>query len=166
MRPADRDRWWRFIQRTLGERDDVVIQPIGGWSELGNPDFPFERLWDGCLDVVLVADGDNGRDWSRPDRPLSPVGVSLIKRLEAIGIRGFVLQRYGLENYFSKAAVQAVFGPAVAQHFPLPDDAKGADVPGYSKGRNGEIAAAMTLNDLLGSDLHHILQEIKQRVEW
>ncbi len=155
-----------FIQRTIGDRDDVVIQPIGGWSELGNPDFPFERLWDGCLDVVLVADGDNGRDWSRPDRPLSPVGAALSKRLEAIGVRGFVLQRYGLENYFSKAAVQAVLGPAVAQHFPLADDAKAVTVPGYSKGRNGEIAAAMTLDDLHGTDLHHILQEIKQRVEW
>jgi hypothetical protein len=47
----------------------------------------------------------------------------------------------------------------------LADDAKGADVPGYSKGRNGEIAAAMTLDGLRGSDLHYILQEIKQRVE-
>jgi hypothetical protein len=155
-----------FIERTIGERDDVVIQPIGGWSELGNPDFPLERLWDGCLDILLIADGDNGRDWSRPERPLSPVGAALIKRLEALGVTGFVLQRYGLENYFSKAAVQAVLGPAVAQHFPLADDAKGADVPGYSKGRNGEIAAAMTLDDLRGSDLHFILQEIKQRVEW
>lgn len=155
-----------FIQQAIGKRDDVVIQSIGGWSELRNLDFPFERLWDGCLDVILVADGDNGRDWNRPGRPLSSDGADLFKRLDAIGVTGFVLQRYGLENYFTRAAVDAVLGPAVAQHFPLPDDGRAGDVPGYPKGRNGDIAAAMTLADLSGSDLHDILNEIRKRVEW
>jgi hypothetical protein len=155
-----------FIQAVIGKRDDVVIQPIGGWSELRNPEFPFERLWDGCLDVVLIADGDNGRDWSRPGRPLSNDGAELLRRLNTIGVTGFVLQRYGLENYFTRAAVDAVLGAAVAQHFPLADDGKAGDVPGYPKGRNGDIAAAMTFADLSGSDLHDILNEIRKRVEW
>lgn len=155
-----------FIQQAIGKRDDIVIQPIGGWSELRNPDFPFERLWDGCLDVILIADGDNGRDWNRPGRPLSTDGADLLRRLDAIGVTGFVLQRYGLENYFTRAAVDAVLGAAVGQHFPLADDAKAGDVPGYPKGRNGDIAAAMTLADLSGSDLHDILNEIRKRVEW
>ena len=155
-----------FIQQAIGKRDDVVIQPIGGWSELRNPDFPFERLWDGCLDVILIADGDNGRDWNRPGRPLSTDGADLLRRLDAIGVTGFVLQRYGLENYFTRAAVDAVLGAAVAQHFPLADDGKAGDVPGYPKGRNGDIAAAMTLADLSGSDLYDILNEIRKRVEW
>jgi hypothetical protein len=46
------------------------------------------------------------------------------------------------------------------------DDKATTDVLGYSKGRNGEIAAAMTLGDLRGSDLHDRLGEVKQRVEW
>ncbi len=155
-----------FIQQAIGRRDDVVIQPIGGWSELRNSAFPFERLWDGCLDVILIADGDNGRDWSRPGRPLSADGANLLRRLEAIGVKGFVLQRYGLENYFTRAAVDTVLGTVIAQYFPLADDAKALEVPGYPKGRNGDIAAAMTLTDLSGSDLHDILNEIRKRVEW
>lgn len=155
-----------FIQQTIGRRDDVVIQPIGGWSELRNSDFPFERLWDGCLDVILIADGDNGRDWGRPSRPLSTDGADLLRRLQAIGVTGFVLQRYGLENYFTRAAVDTVLGTTIAQHFPLADDAKALDVPGYPKGRNGDIAAAMTLAELSGSDLYDILNEIRKRVEW
>ena len=76
-----------FIQQAIGKRDDVVIQPIGGWSELRNPDFPFERLWDGCLDVILIADGDNGRDSeSALGRPLSTDGADLLRRLDAIGV--------------------------------------------------------------------------------
>lgn len=124
------------------------------------------HLWDGCLDVILIADGDNGRDWSRPGHPLSSDGAGLLKRLDAIRITGFVLQRYGLENYFTRAAVDAVLGAAVAQHFSLADDAKAGDVPGYPKARNGDIAAAMTLADLSGSDLHDILNEIRKRAEW
>jgi hypothetical protein len=77
-----------------------------------------------------------------------------------------VLQRYGLENYFTRAAVDAVLGAAVAQHFPLADDGRAGDVPGYPKGRNGDIAAAMTLAELSGSDLYEILNEIRMRVEW
>lgn len=155
-----------FIQQAIGKRDDVVIQPIGGWSELRNPDFPVERLWDGCLDVILIADGDNGRDWTRAGRPLSSDGADLLRRLDAIGVTGFVLQRYGLENYFTRAAVDAVLGAAIAQHFPLADDGKAGDVPGYPKGRNGDIAAKMTLADLSGSDLHDILNEIRKRADW
>ena len=131
-----------------------------------NPDFPFKRLWDGCLDVILIADGDNGRDWSRPGLPLSTDGADLLRRLQAIGVTGFVLQRYGLENCFTRAAVDTVLGTTIAQYFPLADDAKALDVPGYPKGRNGDIAAAMTLADLSGSDLHDILNEIRKRVEW
>lgn len=50
--------------------------------------------------------------------------------------------------------------------FSLADDAKAGDVPGYPKARNGDIAAAMTLADLSGSDLHDILNEIRKRAEW
>jgi len=153
-----------FVRKAIGDRDDVVLQSIGGWSELSNPDWPLERLWDGCLDVVVIADGDNGRDWTRADRPLSQIGTILMKRLEAVGVTGFVLKRYGLENYFSRAAVEAVLGPSVARQFPLGDETRASDIPGYSKGSNGRIADNMSLDDLKNTDLCEILEEIRRRV--
>lgn len=153
-----------FVRKAIGYRDDVVLQSIGGWSELSNPDWPLERLWDGCLDVVVIADGDNGRDWTRAERPLSQIGMALMRRLEAVGVTGFVLKRYGLENYFSRAAVAAVLGPSVADHFPLGDETRASDIPGYSKGSNGRIADNMSLDDLKNTDLFEILQEISRRV--
>ncbi len=154
-----------FVMKAIGEREDVVLQPIGGWGELSNPNWPLERLWDGCLDVVVIADGDNGRDWTRADRALSDVGKSLMKRLEDVGVTGFVLNRYGIENYFSKAAVEAVLGPIVAQHFPLPDSAPASGIPGYSKDSNGRIAEHMLLDHLKGTDLADILEELRRRVD-
>lgn len=154
-----------FVKASIGERDDVVLQPIGGWGELSNPNWPLERLWDGCLDVIVVADGDNGRDWNRTDRPLSDAGKALIKRLTAVGITGFVLNRYGLENYFSTTAVEAVLGTAVGQHFPLADSGAASAVVGYSKDSNGAIAERMILGDLKGTDLYDILEEVRQRVD-
>jgi hypothetical protein len=137
-----------FVAKAIGQRDDVVLQSIGGWGELGNVDWPLERLWDGCLDVVVIADGDNGRDWTRPERPLSEPGRSLMKRLNAVGVTGFILTRYGIEDYFSKAAVEALLGPAVAQSFPLADSARAGDISGYTKDSNSRIAEQMTLDDL------------------
>jgi len=90
-------------------------------------------LWQAAGQGLALGDGDNGRDWSRPARPLSADGATLIKPLEVIGVRGFVLQQYGLENYFSKAAVQAVLGLAVAQYFLWPTMPRPTEVPGYSK---------------------------------
>jgi hypothetical protein len=154
-----------FIRAAIGERDDVVLQPIGGWAELSNPNWPLDRLWDGCLDVIVVADGDNGRDWSKADRPLSETGKVLMKRLATVGITGFVLNRYGLENYYSKAAVEAVLGSAVAHAFPLADNGPANAIAGYSKDSNGAIAERMTLDDLKGTDLYDVLEEIRKRVD-
>jgi hypothetical protein len=64
---------------------------------------------------VVIADGDNGRDRARFDRPLSEAGRILTKRLEAVSVTGFVLKRYGIEDYFYKAAVEAVLGAVVAR---------------------------------------------------
>ncbi len=153
-----------FVEKAIGRRDDVVLQPIGGWNELSNEDWPVERLWDGCLDVVLIADGDNGRDWTKPDRPLSESGRSLTGRLEAAGVAGFILNRYGIENYFTKGAVETVAGPTVAQSFPLGDSVRAGDIAGYSKDNNKQIAQAMALDDLKGTDLYTVLQELQQRV--
>ncbi len=154
-----------FVKKQIGERDDVVFQPIGGWGELSNPNWPLERLWDGCLDVLVIADGDNGRDWSHPDRPLSDAGKALMKRLEAVGITGFVLKRYGLENYFSKRAVEAVLGSAVAHSFPLADDAPAHGITGYSKDSNGGIGERMSHDDLKGTDLYDVLAELERRLK-
>lgn len=154
-----------FVVKVIGPREDVVLQPLGGWGELINPSWPLDRLWDGCLDVVVIADGDYGRDWTRTDRPLSDAGQALVRRLGAAGVSGFVLERYGIENYFEKAAVELVLGPTVAQAFPLADSMRAAEIPGYSKDSNGRIADQMKVDDLKGTDLYDILQELRRRVE-
>jgi hypothetical protein len=53
----------------------------------------------------------------------------------------------------------------LAQSFPLADSARASDIAGYSKDSNSRIAEHMTLDDLRGTDLFDIIEELRRRVE-
>jgi len=158
-------QWLRDQFRTLGI-SDLSAQPIGGWHNILSPNYDFDPLWDGCRDVVMIMDGDKGRWLSEPGRPLSPNGVRLQSRLEAVGIKLHVLMRYGIENYFTQKAMEAVLGQDLSDHFPLDETRPVAEqIPdGWDKNRNAAVFEHMSLQDLGGTDLAEICEDIARRM--
>jgi hypothetical protein len=96
----------------------VELDVIGGWPGLKVKD-P-ERLRDGCREVIVIMDGDNGRKLGNPEKPLTHLGSELKKRLGKLGMRLYILERYGIENYFTRSACEAVLRMDLAMYFPIP----------------------------------------------
>src|SRR5207244_1156894 len=86
----------------------VVFDSVGGWGNFDAKE-P-ERLRDGCRQVFVVMDGDNGRHLRKKNKPLTDLAKRVQKRLEPLGIPLRVLEMYGIENYFSQKACEEVLG--------------------------------------------------------
>jgi hypothetical protein len=140
----------------------IVTQSLGGWANIGSPSWRPDRLYDGCHGVIVLVDGDHGRDLQLPGRPLSATGERVRRILAAAGVELFVLDRYGMENYLGQSACEAVLGLGAGAAFPLPLYQK-ARIPGHNKNQNPAIARAMTTADIAGTDLLHILDEVVRR---
>lgn len=175
----------------VGEVPLIVFGDVGGWPGLRNKDPNFLLL--GSKAVIVVMDGDEGRNLSKPDRPLTDEAQNQEKRLARHGIVLHVLRRYGIENYFPQRSVERVLGMDLAAYFPVPEhvpftehlsqDSKGPwyrfrrwvasklDLklpqprqPLYSKSRNRDVAKLITLDgDVGGTDLFEIVHAIARR---
>jgi hypothetical protein len=97
----------------------VLFDFVGGWGNLVNKDpHNFEH---GCKEAFIVMDGDLGRRLGRKDRPLTKQAKEQEKRLVGFPVELHVLKRYGIENYFPKAILEAVIGRDLTPFFPIPD---------------------------------------------
>ena len=174
-----------------GEAPEILFGDIGGWPGLRNKDPEFLLL--GSRAVIVIMDGDQGRDFSKQERPLTDVAKEQESRLARHGIYLYVLRRYGIENYLPRQAVERVLGVDVSAYFPVPDhvpftehlseDNKGMRYrlrrwvastldlkmpqprrPLYSKSKNRDVSKLINLEaDLAGTDLFQIVQSIVQR---
>ena len=141
---------------------DIVSQSLGGWNNILSPNWRPDRLADGCHDLVVLLDGDKGRDFNAAGRPLNANAQRIRQILADAGIELIVLERHGMENYLSQAACEAVLGPRAAAAFPLPPYAA-PNIPQHTKNQNPRIAKLMTRADLIGTDLLNILERIIER---
>jgi hypothetical protein len=178
------------LLRELGE-DQLAntLDVVGGWPILLSR--PRERWIDGCREAIIIMDGDRGRRLGQRRRPLTAEAKRAIDRLEGLPIRLFILERYGIENYFSRRALEAVLQRSLADYMPIPDDipigrhlversgrfdkllliirritridlfSKRASL--YNKSLNQEVAGHLSLADLSGTDLEQILSAVKNR---
>ncbi len=158
-----------LVGKALGDLSDCIqVRPIGGWAQILAAEWNPQTLADGCHDWVVLMDGDRARDFGASGFPIRPdpeVRAALAK-FERVGVKPHVLERYAIENYFPRAAFEAVVGAAVTGVFPLnPGRSVASQVPGYSKDRNGDLAAATSISDLAGTDLGGFLDELKNRCE-
>lgn len=162
--PSDIPVYDALMQKLAGtDTTEIVTQDVGGWPNVLSPDRDLSRMWEGCRDLLVIMDGDKGRDMSDPNRPLSKNGCDLEGRLAAVGIKLRVLHRYGIENYFSQRAMEAVLERDLSAFFLLSEDQRvDQQIPQYSKRLNREVARRMDLANLRGTDLGDILEEIRQ----
>ena len=77
-----------------------------------------------------------------------------------------VLKRYGIENYFSRSALETVLGRDLGGSFPL-DEARPVpeQIGGYNKNHNVEVISHMKATDFEGTDIAEILEEFRKRLE-
>lgn len=187
--PTDIPVFEELVGQT-GEVPEIMYGDVGGWSGLRNKDPEFLLL--GSKAVIVVMDGDEGRRLSKHDRPLTDVASEVQSRLALHGIDLHVLERYGIENYFPKHAVERIVGRDLSAYFPVPHnvsftdylsvDAKGLMYrlrrlvaarlslkkpnprqPLYAKNRNRAVAQLMSLDDIAGTDLAGIVRSIAGR---
>ncbi len=170
--PTDTPVYEHFVeQQRTPDVMNMKAHGIGGWDTVLSPAYDLGRLWDGCKDVIAIMDGDRGRKLQEENRPLSAEGKKLEQRLASVGIDLRVLMRYGIENYFSKEAMESVMRDAgkpsdLSKYFPLPEDkAVHRFVPQFDKKMNADVASRMTLRDLEGTDLGGIFKEIENRAK-
>jgi hypothetical protein len=171
--------------------DQVKFDFVGGWGQLPQKDPTLFML--GCKGAIVVMDGDEGRHLRKRNRPLTALAKREKARLAASGVELLVLNRYGIENYFSKSAMEIILGRDLTQFFPLAEDISVLDqmsedfrpwifrlkqflarllkmgAPSskrslYSKSRNRDVAERISLaGDLDRTDLCEIVQHISSR---
>jgi hypothetical protein len=117
-----------------------------------------------------------------------------MKKLSGLPIQLRVLERYGIENYFSQQLFEKIIGTDLTPFFPILDHISALEQlsksrnslkyklrrliaktfgfsqpsptePLYTKGRNSEVAAELELQDLRGSDLFKIVEEISHTAQ-
>jgi hypothetical protein len=83
---------------------------VGGWPGLVDKD-PNTFLLG--AKAIVVRDGDNGRKLDLQPPPLTDLARAQTTRLKAAGVELHVLERYGIENYFPREAVEKVRAPSI-----------------------------------------------------
>jgi hypothetical protein len=162
--PTDAPAFKSLLAKICGDRFEFVsVQPVGGWATALNQHYDFSPFLDGCLQAVFVMDGDNGRDFNRPGRPLTEDAKRLKRKLDELRIPLRILQRYGIENYLAQHALESVLNCNLSSSFPLPDDKPiAAVIPNYNKNLSAIVVERMSVDDLKGTDLLQILEEIRK----
>lgn len=93
-----------------------------------------------------------------PQAPLSKEREAFIGACEGLGIRTHVTERRAFENYLTEEAIQAIKGP---RYRALTAFETFADVAlAWGKGENWRIARAMTVNDLMATDVGQFLHAL------
>jgi len=178
----------RSLIDQLGTAGNIIFDKVGGWGGLrAEPD---PNVWlIGCKEAVMVLDGDEGRRLTKRGKPLTKLAKEEQRSLAGLPIHLRILQRYGIENYFPQRTLEKVIGKDLSAYFPIPDHASVVDrlsksgsslkfklrkliaktfrlpqpspnEPLYTKSRNAEVAQYLKLDDLAGTDLLKIVEEI------
>jgi hypothetical protein len=128
-------------------------------------------------------------------RPLDILARDQAKRFVGLPVELHVLQRYGIENYFPQAALEAVVGRDLTLFFPIPDHVSVCEYlkddgpswwqaikrflisrlhlkmkltgrPLYAKSANERVAQLLVVDrDLSGTDLATIIHLIAERAK-
>jgi len=160
----------RKLFRELGEEEIArTMGLIGGWPNLRAEREP-EHWLDGCRQAIIIMDGDQGRDLSKSQAPLTEQAKDLQRHFADFPLTLHVLGRHGIEHYLPRHAYETVLGRDLAAFFPIPPNKKIIEhfsdpTPFYNKGLNERIAEHTTLADVEGTDLADILRSIKQTAE-
>jgi ABC-type branched-subunit amino acid transport system ATPase component len=144
----------KAIQQFLSKmRKDhkVVLLPLHGHMPYAEE---FDELLRISQDVEVLIDSER----SNANDALSPDRAAFIDLCNKRQIRAHALERRAMENYFDDATIKNVFGDAYRALGPYEkfDDVQ----PHWSKSLNWKLASAMSLDDMLKTDLGQFLRQL------
>ena len=176
----------RRLLQLVGEHELArTADSVGGWSNLLSKIDP-DRWLDGCYEAVIVMDGDVGRHLRRRKKPFTNQAEKAKRKLRKYPITLHVLKRYGIENYFSRQACEAILLRDLSAYFPIPDHVpilkhfserpsvtnrfirwilRRRSSSFYQKKLNEQIAPLLQLEDIANTDLRSILDSISEQAE-
>jgi hypothetical protein len=185
----DEEIFRRLIDQLSDMPIDFTVDNVHGWSGLQQETDP--NVWLAqCHEAVIVMDGDNGRKLNKKGMPLTDMAKREQAKLRGYPITFIVLKRYGIENYLTQPAMEAVLRKDLAAFFPIPHGVRiqnhfatekktfawrvrnaaakvfRLQAPAlssiYPKGKNREVAKHLNAGDLKGTDLHDALLQTVQ----
>jgi len=181
---------FRALLAQIPDTPEIAFDFVGGWNGLCAKDpFNFQL---GCHEAIVVMDGDEGRHLNKPNKPLTRIARDQAKKFEGLPVELYVLQRYGIENYFPQARLEYIVRRDLTPFFPIPHH---VSVCGYlanhmsqwervkrflvsrlhfklrfsghslyTKSSNEKVAKILVLDsDLSGTDLSEIIHHIAAR---
>lgn len=176
-----------------GDFTNIAYGSVGGWGGLRAERDPNGWIL-GCKEAIIIMDGDQGRRLEKRKKPYTKLAREEMKKLNGLPIHLRILERYGIENYFPQHVVEQVVGIDLSSYYPVPDDVSpleqlsksrnslgykikkrvakwfGFPQPSpkeslYSKSRNSQVAQILKLDDVRGTDLFKVIEEISQTAE-
>lgn len=145
---------YRELLRKRGvlERAQIRFWPLGG-DIMSQLDLTVFTEWN---QLIAVVDGDPGSNRARS---------RFVARCEELGIPVHRLERRSIENYFSLDALKQVYGEkALSGLTSLDPTATLSDQLKFEvKKKNREIARALRLDDVYGTDLAKVLVDLERR---
>ena len=183
----DEEVFRKLLTRMSDIPVDLTVGNVHGWPGLQQEADP--NVWLAhCKEAFIIMDGDNGRFLRKAKKPLTDMARAEYKKLKGFPITLVVLERYGIENYLSQHAIEAVVGRDLSAFFPIPPDVpirthfasskktfkwrvrnaiaklfrlQAPPLPSfYPKGKNKEVAKYLQPEDLQGTDLHAALEKV------
>ena len=183
--PTDRPVF-RWLLELTGEHELArTVDYVGGWPNLLSETNP-ERWLDGCHEAVIVMDGDEGRHLRKRKKPFTKQAKRAKRMFRNYPITLHVLERYGIENYFSQRACEEVLQRDLNAYFPIRDHVpilkhfferpsgihrfiqwilRGQFGSFYHKNCNEQIAQFLQLDDIANTDLRSILDSITDQAD-
>lgn len=145
---------YREFLRKLNVDHKVLVIPLGG-NQLARGDVEHElhelkRLSERVFALV---------DSEKPSEAEPACGQRLAFQgaCNAVGIPVLLTERRATENYLSDRAIKNVFGQGQREF--LPYESRKDVGPCWKKGDNWKVAAAMTLDELIATDIGQFLQQ-------
>jgi hypothetical protein len=181
----------RSLVEQIGSAPNIFFGSVGGWGNLRAERDP--QVWlIGGKEVIIIMDGDEGRHLTKRGKPYTTIAKEERKKLAGLPIDLRVLERYGIENYFPQSVLEKVLRTDLAAYFPIPDHASAIEClsksrrswkfrlkkfiakklglqqpspkePLYAKRQNEDVALHLKLQDLKGTDLLKIVDDISQK---
>ena len=147
---------FQVILRSLALDHRVVILPVGGDAFLsGTHEVATSEVARLGNNIFGVFDSER----TSPAEALSEKRVRVKEFCATMGIQAHFMDRRAIENYFSRTAINTVYGPDLASFGPYAKPA-----PGWKKKRNREVMEAMDPNDFLKTDIGEFLASIKASI--
>jgi hypothetical protein len=181
---------FRALIDQVGPPSNIILDSVGGWANVRAEPDPNKWLL-GCKEAVMVLDGDVGRHLKKRGKPYTKVAKEERRKLANFPIELRILERYGIENYFPQDVFEKVVGTDLSAYFPIPDHVPAVEhfsrdgtnwkyrlrkfiarsfrlaqpspkEPLYAKSRNKDAARYLALQDLNGTDLFNIVNDISE----